>query len=91
MTMTKKKKVNKKNRLKSITRWLFVTTQIAALCWVSLSYLIAIYSTVRLGVPFPVEELSRQAIESILGITALKVIENIFEHNSGSIFGQSES
>ena len=91
MTMAKKKKVNKKNRLKSITRWLFVTTQIAALCWVSLSYLIAIYSTVRLGVPFPVEELSRQAIESILGITALKVIENIFEHNSGSIFGQSES
>lgn len=91
MTMAKKKKVNKKNRMKSITRWLFVTTQIAALCWVSLSYLIAIYSTVRLGVPFPVEELSRQAIESILGITALKVIENIFEHNSGSIFGQSES
>lgn len=89
--MAKKKKVNKKNRLKSITRWLFVTTQIAALCWVSSSYLIAIYSTVRLGVPFPVEELSRQAIESILGITALKVIENIFEHNSGSIFGQSES
>lgn len=89
--MAKKKKVNKKNRMKSITRWLFVTTQIAALCWVSLSYLIAIYSTVRLGVPFPVEELSRQAIESILGITALKVIENIFEHNSGSIFGQSES
>lgn len=89
--MAKKKKVNKKNRLKSITRWLFVTTQIAALCWVSLSYLIAIYSTVRLSVPFPVEELSRQAIESILGITALKVIENIFEHNSGSIFGQSES
>lgn len=89
--MAKKKKVNKKNRLKSITRWLFATTQIAALCWVSLSYLIAIYSTVRLGVPFPVEELSRQAIESILGITALKVIENIFEHNSGSIFGQSES
>lgn len=91
MIMAKKKKVNKKNRMKSITRWLFVTTQIAALCWVSLSYLIAIYSTVRLGVPFPVEELSRQAIESILGITALKVIENIFEHNSGSIFGQSES
>lgn len=91
MTMTKKKKVNKKNRLKSITRWLFITTQMAALCWVSLSYLIAIYSTVRLGVPFPVEELSRQAIESILGITALKVVENIFEHNSGSIFGQSES
>lgn len=91
MTMAKKKKVNKKNRMKSITRWLFVTTQIAALCWVSLSYLIAIYSTVRLGVPFPVEELSRQAIESILGITALKVVENIFEHNSGSIFGQSES
>ena len=89
--MAKKKKINKNNRMKSITRWLFVTTQIAALCWVSLSYLIAIYSTVRLGVPFPVEELSRQAIESILGITALKVIENIFEHNSGSIFGQSES
>ena len=38
----------------SVTRILFVTTQIAALGWVSVSYLIAVYSTVRLGQPFPV-------------------------------------
>ena len=70
-----------------ITRFLFVTTQVSALVWVPLSYLIAVYSTVKLGQPFPVETLSGQAIETILGVTALKVIENIFEHNEGGIFG----
>ena len=75
--------------MKSVTKFLFVTTQIAALCWVSLSYLIAIYATVKLGNPFPAEDLSQQAITSILGGTALKVLENIFEHNDGKILGKS--
>lgn len=73
----------------SITRILFITTQIAALGWVSISYLIAAYATIRLGQPYPVVELSQQAITTILGATALKVAENIFEHNDGGIFGCS--
>ena len=75
--------------MKSITRFLYVTTQLAALGWVSISYLIAAYATIRLGQPYPVVELSQQAITTILGTTALKVVENIFEHNNGGIFGCS--
>ena len=75
--------------MKSVTRALFVTTQIAALCWVTVSYLIAGYATVRLGQPYPVVELSQQAISTILGTAALKVLENIFEHNDGGLFGRS--
>ena len=67
--------------MRSVTRVLFVTTQLAALVWVTVSYLIAVYATVRLGQPFPVVELSEQAITTILGVNALKVLENIFEHN----------
>ena len=75
--------------MRSVTRVLFVTTQLAALGWVSMSYLIALYATVRLAQPFPVVELSQQAITTILGVSALKVVENIFEHNEGVVFGQS--
>ena len=57
--------------------------------WVSVSYGIAVYSTVKLFQPFPVVELSQQAITTILGVSALKVVENIFEHNEGVVFGQS--
>lgn len=35
-------------------------------------------------------ELSQQAISTILGVNVLKVVENIFEHNSGGIFGASD-
>ena len=75
-------------KISSVTKFLFVTTQLAALGWVSVSYLIAIYSTVKLGQPFPVVELSQQAITTILGANVLKVVENIFEHNDGFIFGK---
>lgn len=75
--------------MKSITRLLFVTTQLAALVWVTISYIIALYGTVKLGQVFPVTELSQQAITTILGINALKVVENIFEHNDGAVFGRS--
>ena len=75
----------------SITRILFITTQIATLGWVSISYLIAAYATIRLGQPYPVVELSQQAITTILGATALKVVENIWEHNDGGIFGSSNN
>lgn len=79
----------KDERFKSVTRFLFVTTQFAALVWVSISYFIAAYATIVLQQPFPVVELSKQAIVTILGVTALKVLENIFEHNDGVIFGTS--
>ena len=78
-----------RNILRSVTRFLFVTTQVFALAWVSWSYGIATYSTVVLGQPFPVEELSRQAIITLLGMSGLKVVENIFEHNEGPVFGKS--
>ena len=76
--------------MKSVTRLLFVTTQLAALVWVSASYLIAIYATVKLAQPFPVVELSQQAITTILGANVLKVVENIFEHNDGALFGHTK-
>ena len=75
--------------MRSVTRLLFVTTQLAALAWVSVSYLIALYATVRLAQPFPVVELSQQAITTILGVNVLKVVENIFEHNNGGLFGRT--
>lgn len=78
-----------KNLLRSVTRFLFVTTQVFAIIWVSWSYIIATYSTVVLMQPFPVEELSRQAITTLLGMSGLKVVENIFEHNEGPVFGRS--
>ena len=113
----------------------------------SVSYVIAVYSTVKLYQPFPVVELSQQAITAIMGEVgvaaavhplgvlgighaqlplvavlevvgpqarlcvevphqaggasvgeplplqvapdSLKVVENIFEHNEGVVFGQS--
>lgn len=75
--------------LRSVTRFLFVTTQAFALVWVSMSYGIAIYSTVVLLQPFPVVEVSQQAITTLLGMGGLKVLENIFEHNDGKVFGKS--
>lgn len=77
-------------KMKSVTRLLFITTQIAALGWVSVSYLIALYATVKLAQPFPVVELSQQAITTVLGVNVLKVVENIFEHNDGPVFGHTK-
>lgn len=77
-------------RLRSVTRVLFVTTQYCALSWVYISYALATYSTVRLGQVYTMAELSKPAIESLIGVTALKVVENIFEHNDGVVFGKSE-
>ena len=56
----------------SVTKVLFITTQIAALVWVSVSYAIAAYATVKYGEAFPVVELSQQAIETILGVNVIK-------------------
>lgn len=75
---------------RSVTRFIFVTTQVFALVWVSTSYAIAAYSTVVLMQPFPVTELSQQAIITLLGMAGMKVVENIFEHNEGAVFGRSK-
>lgn len=75
--------------MKSVTKALFLTSVAAAICWVSLSYIIAGYATVRLAQPYPVEDLSQQAITTILGTMALKVLGNIFEYNDGALFGNS--
>lgn len=75
---------------RSVTRFIFVTTQVFALLWVSTSYGIAIYSTVVLMQPFPVTELSSQAIITLLGVAGMKVVENIFEHNEGVVFGKTK-
>lgn len=77
--------------LKTVTAFLYVTTQLAALVWVTISYAIAAYSTVKLQTPFPVETLSSQAITTILGVVIAKTVGNIFEHNSGVVFGKSDT
>ena len=73
-----------------MTRLIFVTTQISALVWVYTSYAIAVYSTVRLGQVYTMAELSEPAIHTIPGVGFLKVLENIFEHNDGPVFGRSK-
>lgn len=77
-------------RMRSVTRLLFVTTQLSALAWVFTSYGIAIYATVKLGQVYTMAELSEPAIHTILGVGVLKVLENIFEHNDGPVFGQTK-
>lgn len=72
-----------------VTRFLYVTTQLAALVWVSISYGIAVYATVNLGQPFPVVELSSKAIDAILSVAAMKTVSNVVEHNDGWLFGNS--
>lgn len=67
-----------------------MTTQISALVWVFLSYMIAIYSTVILHQVYTMAELSEPAINTILGVSFLKVLENIFEHNDSAVFGISK-
>lgn len=74
----------------SVTKLIFITTQISALVWVFTSYGIAIYSTVRLGQVYTMAELSEPAIHTILGVGFLKVLENIFEHNDSVVFGQTK-
>ena len=72
-----------------ITRVLFLVITGCAILWVFLSYAIAIYSTVSLGQVYTMSELSEPAITSLLCTVALKVMENVFEHNDGVFFGHS--
>ena len=70
-----------------ITRILFLIIMGCALVWVFISYGLAIYSTLVLGQVYTMAELSEPAITSLLGAVALKVVENVFEHNEGGLFG----
>lgn len=89
VSSTKGKRVERKMNWVSATRFIYLTTQVAAIFWVSTSYIIALYSTIKLGQVFPVVELSQQAITTILGVGILKTVENIFEHNDSVVFGHS--
>ena len=89
--MARKGKRMTEAKMKSVTRFLFFTTQICALVWVSVSYGLAIYSTICLGEVYTMAELSEPAITALLGVTALKVLGKVFEHNDGGIFGQSKT
>ena len=75
----------------SVTRLLFLLITCCALVWVFASYGIAIYSTVTLGQVYTMAELAEPAITSLLGAVALKVLENIFEHNDGALFGHTRT
>lgn len=84
-----KKQGGSRRQLRSVTRILFVSIAISAITWVFISYAIAIYATVRLGQVYTMSELSEPAITGILCTAFLKVLENIFEHNDGALFGHS--
>lgn len=76
-------------RMMSVTRLLFIAITFSALSWVFISYGIAIYSTVYLGQVYTMAELSEPAITGLLFTVGLKVLENVFEHNDGAVFGHS--
>ena len=76
--------------IRSITRFLFVTTQLSALWWVNWSFALATYATIALGQPFPLETVSETAITVIIGTLLCKVLENALEHNDGVIWGKSK-
>ena len=78
-----------KKKVISLTRLIFITSQIFALLWVTVSYIIALYATIKLEQVFPVVELSQQAINTIIGVGIMKTAENIFEHNDSVVFGNS--
>ena len=89
--MKRKGKHLTESRLKSVTRFLFLTAQICAIVWVFISYGLAIYATVWLGQVYTMAELSEPAINTLWGVTALKVVGNVFEHNDGGLFGQNNT
>ena len=73
----------------SVTWFLFVFTDLAAISWVYISYALAVYATVRLGQVYTMAELSQPAITGIIAVVFAKVLGNIFEHNDGPIWGKT--
>ena len=79
----------KQAKLASITRLLFLAISLSALAWVFISYAIAIYATVHLQQVYTMAELSDPAIRLILCTLFGKILENLFEHNDGALFGHT--
>ena len=84
------KRLSKLLTIRSITRFLFVSTQLSALLWVNWSFALATYATIALSQPFPLETVSETAINVIIGTLLCKVLENALEHNDGGIWGKSK-
>lgn len=82
------KRLNR-SKLASVTRLLFLAISLSALAWVFISYAIAIYATVHLQQVYTMAELSDPAIRLILCTLFGKILENLFEHNDGALFGHS--
>lgn len=89
--MTKKSGTVSTKKLVHITRFFFIAGYIFAMICVSISYGIAIYSTLYLGETYTMAELSDPALRIIVASLVTKVVENIFEHNTGIIFGESRA
>lgn len=84
------KRLSKLLTIRSITKFLFVSTQLSALWWVNWSFALATYATIALSQPFPLETVSETAINVIIGTLLCKVLENALEHNDGAIWGKSK-
>jgi len=78
-----------RKRRQSLTRILFAVLTACPLIWIFWCLALATYATVVLGQVYTLSELVDPAINGLLGMTALKVTENIFEHNDGGLFGHS--
>lgn len=76
-------------RMASVTRTLFIAITFCSLSWVFISYGLAAYATVFLGQVYTMAELSEPAITGLLVTIGMKVLENVFEHNDGPVFGHS--
>jgi len=73
----------------SLTAWLFTVSVVAAIGWITISYLMGIYALKAFGNTDLLTELSKEAMITILGVNLMKMITNLFEHNNGGIFGTS--
>ena len=85
------KKTNWPVWLCHVTEFMYVCTMIMCLLVIVNTCALAWYSTIVLHQPYPLESLSSQLVVTIIGAIVAKVLGNIFEHNNGGIFGQSDN
>lgn len=85
------KKTNWPVWLCHVTEFMYVCTMIMCLLVIVNTCALAWYSTIVLHQPYPLESLSSQLGVTIIGAIVAKVLGNIFEHNNGGIFGQSDN
>lgn len=75
--------------IKSITRLVLIGGFIISILVLVFSCTMAAYSTIKLGTPYPLEELSGKCLDAILGLAFVKTFENVVEHNDSWLFGKS--